>query len=651
MSVQFGRWHYQGASPTPGHLEKVQDFMERYGPDGSRSYSAPGVNILYSAFHTTKESPTETQPQVTRSGAVLIWDGRLDNRAEFTALMSDRLGTDAPDISVVASAYERWGTRCFERLLGDWALSIWDPNDRSLVLAKDPIGTRPLYYSTDRSEATWSSLLDPLVLFGGKTPALDEEYIAGYFSFFPATHLTPYRGVLSVPPSSFVRIEPGKETVHKYWNFDPRKRIRYRTDADYQEHFRAVFRESVRRRLRSASPVLAELSGGMDSCSIVCVADAVIGEASAETPRLDTLSYFNDSEPNWNERPYFSKVEEKRGRAGCHIDLGEDHPFPFEADSVVPQATPGSHPGNSQSARQRAACLRTGGFRVVLSGIGGDEVTGGVPTPVPELADLLARARFGRLAHRLKVWALAKRKPWFHLFFETASRFFPRSIGGLAKDRQPPLWLDPSFVKRHQLALSGYQDRLQLSRALPSFQEGMSTLEALRRQLACDDLPSDPPYEKRYPYLDRDLLEFLFAIPREQLVRPGERRSLMRRALAGIVPDEILHRRRKAYMSRTPLAAISQNWESFAGLSTNMVTASLGIVNARSFTESLEKARQGKEVPIVSLMRTLDLEIWLRSWKQYLFSNRQTATNFIGLSPDKEQSSHRSLAEVRQSLS
>jgi asparagine synthase (glutamine-hydrolysing) len=651
MSVQFGRWHYEGAPPTPGHLEKVQDFMETYGPDGSRSYSAPGVNILYSALHTRKESPTETQPQVTRSGAVLTWDGRLDNRCEFTALMSDTLGTDSPDISVVASAYERWGTRSFERLLGDWALSIWDPNDRSLVLAKDPIGTRPLYYATDRSEVTWSSLLDPLVLFAGKTPALDEEYIAGYFSLFPATHLTPYLGIMSVPPCCLVRIEPGKQAIHKYWNFDPRKRIRCRTDAEYQEHFRAVFRESVRRRLRSAWPILAELSGGMDSCSIVCVADAVIGETSVETPQLDTLSYFNESEPDWNERPYFSKVERKRGRAGCHIDLGEDHPFPFEAETLTLQAMPGTRSSNSQSARQRAAHLREGGYRVVLSGIGGDEVTGGVPTPVPELADLLAQARFGRLAHQLKVWALAKRKPWSHLFFETASRFFPRSISGSAKDRQPPPWLDPTFVKRHQLALSGYQERLQLSPALPSFQEGMSTLEALRRQLACEDLPSDPPYEKRYPYLDRDFLEFLFAIPRDQLVRPGERRSLMRRALAGIVPREILHRRRKAYMARTLLAAISQDWQSFAGLSTNMVTASLGIVSARSFTESLERARQGKEVPIVSLMRTLDLEIWLRSWKQYTFSNRQIATNSIGLSPDKEQSSHCSVAKVRQSLS
>jgi len=79
----------------------------------------------------------------------------------------------------------------------------------------------------------------------------------------------------------------------------------------------------------------------------------------------------------------------------------------------------------------------------------------------------------------------------------------------------------------------------------------------LRRQLACSALPTRPAYELRYPFLDRELLEFLFAIPREQLVRPGQRRSLMRRALTGVVPPEISNRKRKAYVVRGPMAAVS----------------------------------------------------------------------------------------------
>ena len=176
----------------------------------------------------------------------------------------------------------------------------------------------------------------------GKSFALEEEYIAGWLSFFPATHLTPYVGIHSVRPSSSVLIRAGKHTVSKYWDFDPKKRICYRSDGEYEEHYRGIFAEAVRRRLRSDSPVLAELSGGMDSSSIVCIADSIAARGASETPRLDTVSYYNDSEPNWNERPYFAKVEKKRGRVGCHIDIGNHESFTLELARSEFHATPGA---------------------------------------------------------------------------------------------------------------------------------------------------------------------------------------------------------------------------------------------------------------------------------------------------------------------
>ncbi len=139
------------------------------------------------------------------------------------------------------------------------------------------------------------------------------------------------------------------------------------------------------------------------------------------------------------------------------------------------------------------------------------------------------------------------------------------------------------------------------------------TLAVLQRQIGCDPLPSEPPYEKRYPYLDRDLLEFIFAIPREQLVRPGQRRSLMRRALVGIVPEEVLNRKRKAFIARAPLAAVSAHWARLAELSQCMIGTSLGLVDTEALREALQSARDGKEIPIVPLMRTFAAEKWLRT--------------------------------------
>ncbi len=276
----------------------------------------------------------------------------------------------------------------------------------------------------------------------------------------------------------------------------------------------------------------------------------------------------------------------------------------------------------------------------MLSGIGGDEVTGGVPTPASELEDLLARGQFRRLAHQLKVWALNKRKPWFHLFFESARGFFPHVLIGVPKHKRPAPWLNPGFVNRNRAALQGYERRLKLFGPLPTFQENVSTLEVLQRQLSCDALSSDLPREKRYPYLDRGLLEFMYAVPREQLVRPGQRRSLMRRALVGIVPDELLNRKRKAFVARAPLAAISAEWSYFTDMTQRMICSLLGIVEAKTFLEALQKARHGQEVPMVPLLRTVGLELWLRNLEHHKLSSNPAAVRGTFFLRNKEEAVH-----------
>jgi len=124
------------------------------------------------------------------------------------------------------------------------------------------------------------------------------------------------------------------------------------------------------------------------------MADSIIARGQAECPRLDTLSKYDDSEPNWNDRPYFMKVEEKRGRRGWHVNVGprdtEEKLVP--APSLrPPEYRLSPYPGyDGRTLPEMGMCLTSQGNRVVLSGIGGDEVTGGVPSPMSELQDLLA---------------------------------------------------------------------------------------------------------------------------------------------------------------------------------------------------------------------------------------------------------------------
>jgi asparagine synthase (glutamine-hydrolysing) len=645
MSVQFGRWNFEGQPPALDYIEKVSAALAPYGPDSNESYSKGGLRILYHAFHTTKESRREKQPYISSSGIVITLDGRLDNRTDLISDLRESLTVNSTDVAIVAAVYEKWGANCLGKVIGDWALSIWNPGERSVLLAKDPIGTKHLYYSFDDKQLTWSTILDPLVLFAGKTFEICEEYIAGWFSYSPATHVTPYVGIHSVRPSSSVLLRPGKHIVNKYWDFDPGKRIRYRTDAEYEEHFRSALTTAVQRCLRSDRPVLAELSGGMDSSSIVCTADIVISRDAAECPRLDTISWFDDSydhiEPDSNELHWINKVEEKSGRTGFHINLGalkanefgSQQSFESEFDNDRFAATPIPSGLKADFFKQYAAHMKSQGNRVTICGVGGSEFLGdGVPTPKQELQNLLARARFVTLARQLNAWATKMRKPRLPLLWEALRGFFAAvPVGVGPNDILMTPWLHPGFVCRNRATFCGYPSRMKLFGPLPSFQDNMSTLKCMRRLQEYYFLSPELLHERRYPYLDRSLLEFVCAIPREQIIGVGKRRHLMKRSMVGIVPDEVLNRRRKAFAAPASPTDNSTDLPSEVEVGQHIVGSSIGMIDPDRLLETLQKARRNEEAPPDSLMRTLTLESWLRhlTTKQVLGNSGQVTTRTL----------------------
>ena len=610
MSVLFGAWNLDGKPVEADMVSAADKMLVPYAPDGRGHYSAEGIIVVHHAFCTSSESRREKQPFVSASGAVITWDGRLDNRDELIDTTRGTLTNNSTDLEIVAGCFDLWGTNCFAKLLGDWAIAIWDQRQRHLVLAKDFVGVRPLYYTVEDRQATWSTVLDPLVLLSAKRFTIDEAYVAGWLAMYPAANRTPYVGISAVTPSSFVTVSARGVRVEKYWDFDPTKRITYPCDREYEEHFRSAFGEAVRRRLRSDHPICAELSGGMDSNSITFMANRIAG-CSSDIPEIHTLSYYDDSEPHANERAFFTKAENRLGRSGCHIDLANVDMFKFAENEFI--ALPGSMSGRPKDfASQQTEFFKSRNIKVVLSGIGGDEMAGGVPSPDPELQDLMVQFQLRKLAHKLKLWALSKRKPWFHLLGSAIRGFLPGPFIPQPTHLRPPRWLQLDYVRRQQDVLTGFNRRVHLRGALPSLQTNLDSLETLRRQFGTRGLSSEPAIEMRYPFLDRTLLEFIFAIPREQVLLPGYRRSLMRRALAGIVPAEILERRRKAYASRGPRVAISRERERLSCLSHTMKSAQLGMVDEDVFRDTLIAVQNSDQIPLASLGRVIVLEAWLR---------------------------------------
>lgn len=609
MSVQLGMLSLNGAPVDRESVSLISKQLKPCGFDGETSYYGNSIGVVYRAFHTTAESRHEVQPSISASGAVLIWDGRLDNREELIAQLQDVLAGDRTDVAIVTAAFESWGTNCFSRFVGDWALSVWHPGTRTLILSRDYAGIRHLFYYPKSHCVVWCTDLEPLVLCGDQFRLCD-EYFAGYLALWPPSHLTPYREVYPVPPGTFVSFHNGQVNVRKYWAFNFHRPLRYRAEAEYEEHFRSAFRTAVKRRLRSDGPILADLSGGLDSSSIVCMADDIRHQRESQCPPLDTFSVVLGDEPGEEDSLYIPKVEQQRGRSGHHLTiscLSEASPFDYP-DFI---ATPGFGTSRLEIDFVKADIIRQGKYRVLLSGIGGDEMLGQALDPRIQLADLLRQCRLKGLGSQLLAWSLLLRRPIMHLFTDALLLQLPHSIrAGCSEIAQLEPWVNPRFADAHSLKI------LQLEAAeapwfwRPGARDWYQTIMTLTR-LMSSARPSGE--ETRYPYLDRDLVEFLISIPTEQLLRPGHRRSLMRRSLSSLLPRDVLERRTKVNSSRYFCAALDKHWSSLESILQHPLIAQLGYVKQPEFYAALRSAKHG-DIPnhFLRVIRALSWELWLR---------------------------------------
>ena len=612
VSVQFGRWNLDGQSVDPDYIRKVRTLFAPYAPDSTSLCVKSSYFLLYGPFHTTTEARLERQPATSPAGTCTVWDGRLDNRNELREKAKRSWDPNATDLDIVSWLYENEGTDALPQLVGDWCLSVMHQHEKRLVLAVDSLGTRPLYYIHCGRYIAWSSVLEPLIVLGEQKFTLCEDYLAGWLCGFPEAHLTPYCEIHAVPPASYVELRERLDRARKYWDFHPQEPIHACHETEYEERFRHFFTQAVRRRLRSSGPVVSELSGGMDSSSIVCVADQVLEDDPSIAPRLDTLSYVDDDEPDWNERPFINEVETKRRRSRLHIDVSTRLPFIPARDGARFSATPAIGVLPSLPEQKTATYLRREGVRVVLSGLGGDECTGGVPDGTPELADLLIQARLAAFVRRTVAWSLANRLPFLHVSAGVVAAFLPQSFFRASPLLRKVPWLNKQFERRNRENLACLPLRLKVLGLAPSFQENLHTLENLRRQIACAPPALSPVRERRYPFLDRDLLEFLYSVPREQMLQPGRRRSLMRRALRGIVPEAVLERKRKAFVVRAPIRAIQMQSQELREWTKDMLSSDIGVIDLKAFQRTLAAACRGDEPHLWRIRRTLALESWLR---------------------------------------
>lgn len=526
------------------------------------------------------------------SGSVLTWDGRLDNRGELPC--RDGAGLTA-DARVALDVFERQGIQGLRSLVGDWSLALWDRPRQTLHLARDYMGTRPLYFSHDDRGISWSSDLAELVERCGRRDALRDVFAAHFMSQRPLPAITPYDGIHPVPAGACVSITAGGEPrTGAFWTlqFD---RIRYGDPRDYEQHLRSLWHDAVGARLRGARTVWAELSGGLDSSSVVCMADRLIRRGEVDATDLRLVSHATLQSPEGDERRFIGEVERRVGVRSEIIGV-EDHQA--LTDPERSWVTPYALQGVGLATVRR---VLEGGGRVVLSGRLGDAVMGCQPDNSATVLDDVARGDLVAALRNMRAWSRATHKPFVQIAWRLFAREAPVVDTGTAL-----------LTQRLRQMLVETPDANRTTGQIPRSKRALAGL-ILAYTNGRLDIPHYPPdVVYTYPFAHRPLVDFVLAIPGEELSAPGVTRSLMRRAFADLLPPRVLHRQSKGYYPPAALRAARRQIASILSVDA-FEAVQRGWIDADRLRAAIRTLADGGGESGGDIHRVLHLERWLQA--------------------------------------
>jgi asparagine synthase (glutamine-hydrolysing) len=507
MSGIVGIVYFDGATVDPRMLREMTDSMAARGPDRQQIWVDGPVGLGHALLRTTDDHGNDRQ-LTTLDGEVWITaDARIDARTDLIRKMDARVNGSlgrSSDAELILHAYDVWGERCVEHLLGDFAFAIWDGRNRRLFCARDHFGVKPFFYATVPGGVVFSNTLDCVRLHPAVSPALNEVAIADFlrcgWNQDPAA--TTFAGVQRIPAAHTLTIEQTRQRTERYWTIPSDGRLRYRRAHEYVDSFKELLRLAVGDRLR-ASAVSIAMSGGLDSTSIAATARQLISDRNGRY-RLRAHTVVYDSLVPDNERHYAGIAAEALGVPISFFAADQYRPFDGWEQSNV--RTP--EPANDPFLLMRWRLLRqvADDSRVLLCGDGGDEVL------------------------------------WCSYVVDVLGKVKLRELGGQ---------IARSLVLYHQRPGAGIRARLK-SRAR-SDREHPLRPEAFRRLTtspwAWHFESSDPgvtgvPLETRYPFLDVRLVTHLLAMPPFPWF---VNKLLLREAMRGTLPEDVIGR------AKTPL--------------------------------------------------------------------------------------------------
>ena len=546
----------RGSTPSRALLGLMCDVMRHRGPDGEGVYLEPGIGLGMRRL-AVLDLVTGDQPVANEAGTVhAVFNGEIYNyrelRDELAAKGHRFRGTG--DSEVIPRLYEEHGIEFLSRLNGMFAIALWDSNFQRLLLARDRMGIKPLYYSVHGGNLWFASEVKCILAAGGSARAIDPLGVDQFLTFeYTASPATLFEDVRKLPPGAWLTSSGGTLHQGRFWSLPAVVPDRAPDADELAIQVRQTLLRAVQRQLASDVPLGAFLSGGIDSSILV----AAMTEVSPSPPLTFAIGF---GDPTYSELPHARAVAAHCGTRHHEEVLTPDYlsllpevisqlDQPIADFSVFPTLLV------ARMARRHVT--------VALGGDGGDELFGGYDT-----------YRADRLSARLLDWQPAP----LRAAAEWLARGLPLGTGkrGLANElrrflegaRLPSDWQHLRWMvflreeQRTRLYTREFRAHVEgaaegLVRALLEH-EGADRLAA---QMRCDlrlYLPEDilakvdamsmaTSLEARVPYLDNDLVDLALAIPSGLKVRGGERKWILKRAFAGSLPEAVLRRGKEGF--------------------------------------------------------------------------------------------------------
>jgi asparagine synthase (glutamine-hydrolysing) len=558
MSGIVGIINLDGQPVDKELLARVSAPLAHRGVDGEGHWLAGPVGLACQLSRVTPEAAHEIQPVSHASGTLLVVDGRIDNREDLLAQLSGRpeISAAAPDPVLILAAYDAWGEKFAERLNGDFALGLYDPRWRQLLLARDAIGIRPLYYCHVRDTFLFASEIKAILAHPLVTARPDDHMLAHFLlGGLGCDHqeFTCFAGIYSVPPGHQAVVTPAGITVRQYWDFDPSHEVRFQSFGEYAEAFAHLFKQAVGRRLRSAFPVTVSVSGGLDSSAIFCQAETLKRESTHLVPQILGISeYYADGSPA-DETMFIREIEQTYGLIITKLQRKSENPDQTPRKAVWHLEVPSVKGWDSIDCLARHA--HNVGSRVLLTGHWGDQVLFGFGY----LIDWLGRFRWREVREHLKEiprWFTDASPKAYHSQFlrEFLRVHVPHQLTPLLRRIRdqvaPQVATRRIYTKEFQeLAYHGFG--AGNGRGGPNAHARLLYQEIRSRDRVFsmesnNKLSTKEGLEFSFPFLDRDLVEFMMAIPGEIQAWQGVPKILLRQGLRDILPRAIRERRWKA---------------------------------------------------------------------------------------------------------